>query len=61
MHSLLHELDAEKKAIITGWLREHNGVLSTALSLPEEADWLRRFTDTCIGSICDMLSPADSL
>ena len=38
MHSLLHELDAEKKAIVIGWLGEHNEVLSTALSLPEEAD-----------------------
>ena len=28
IHSLLHELDAEKKAIITGWLEEHNDTLS---------------------------------
>ena len=58
MHSLLYELDVEKRAIITGWLGEHNEVLSTALSLPEEADWVRRFTDTCIGAIGEVLSPA---
>ena len=61
MHSLLYELGAEKKAIITGWLGEHNEVLATALSLPEEAEWLRRFTDVCIGAIGEVLSPADSL
>ena len=60
-HSLLYELDVEKRAIITGWLSEHNEVLSTALSLPEEADWVRRFTDTCIGAIAEVLSPADAL
>ena len=29
--------------------------------MPDEADWLRRFTNTCISSICEVLSPADSL
>ena len=61
MSSLLLELDVERKAIVTGWLSEHSEVLSTAMSLPEETEWLRRFTDVCIGAICEVLSPADSL
>ena len=61
MSSLLLELDVERKAIVTGWLSEHSEVLSTAMPLPEEAEWLRRFTDVCIGAICEVLSPADSL